>query len=269
MKNKTQPISLLMVVHNEEKIIDRSLKSMDGMFDDIVIVHDGPCEDKTLKIAKKYTKKVFEEIPLTQSPEFVKVKWLNKNQKEKIFKHDYIFLFDADETMTDSLRKEILGLDLLKYDSYSAKQQSLDQTYKEAKSVLRLFKKDSVRLFGFYHNAPIPLNPKRHMHLKNAFIHHKYIYKSKKNRNSNFSWARLEAKKLITKEYNFYNFSKFDKFKLEINNYLRQIIFFRFLFRIYLYIKYSIKYSPKMSLRRLETYDNLTKYLIEYKKELK
>ena len=47
--SKTQklPITLVMCVYNEEKIIEKALKSTIDYVSEIVVVHDGPCSDKT------------------------------------------------------------------------------------------------------------------------------------------------------------------------------------------------------------------------------
>jgi glycosyltransferase involved in cell wall biosynthesis len=50
-------LSVFSVVKNEEKMIEDSLKSMEGA-DEIVIIDTGST-DKTIKIAKKYTDKIF------------------------------------------------------------------------------------------------------------------------------------------------------------------------------------------------------------------
>jgi glycosyltransferase involved in cell wall biosynthesis len=53
-------ISACLVVRNEEDVIERSLTSVEGVVDEIVLVHSGPCEDRTLEIAARYGCRVFE-----------------------------------------------------------------------------------------------------------------------------------------------------------------------------------------------------------------
>lgn len=53
-------ISACLVVHNEESTIARCLDSLHGVVDEIVIVHDGPCRDRTLAIAGQYGSRVIE-----------------------------------------------------------------------------------------------------------------------------------------------------------------------------------------------------------------
>jgi len=55
----TSSISACLVVHNEEKLIERCLASLDGVVDEIVLVHDGPCADRTLEIARSHGARTF------------------------------------------------------------------------------------------------------------------------------------------------------------------------------------------------------------------
>lgn len=52
-------ISACLVVWNGEKQIRDCLESIKNVVDDIVVVHDGPCRDRTLEICREYTKKVY------------------------------------------------------------------------------------------------------------------------------------------------------------------------------------------------------------------
>ncbi len=52
-------ITACLVVYNEEKLIERCLESIKGWADEILIVHDGECKDRTLEIAARYTNKIF------------------------------------------------------------------------------------------------------------------------------------------------------------------------------------------------------------------
>ncbi len=47
-------ISACLVVRNEEGTIGRCLESLAGVADEIIVVHDGPCADRTLDIAAQY-----------------------------------------------------------------------------------------------------------------------------------------------------------------------------------------------------------------------
>lgn len=59
MSESKGKISVCVVVYNEEAVIEQCLKSIKGLADEIIIVHDGECKDNTLTIARKYTDKIF------------------------------------------------------------------------------------------------------------------------------------------------------------------------------------------------------------------
>jgi glycosyltransferase involved in cell wall biosynthesis len=54
-----EKISACLVVYNEEKLIRRCLESLRDVVDEIILVHDGECTDRTLEIAKEYGAKIF------------------------------------------------------------------------------------------------------------------------------------------------------------------------------------------------------------------
>lgn len=57
--SKQSRISACLVVYNEASVLEKCLKSLQGLADEIVLVHDGECGDETLEIASKYTDKIF------------------------------------------------------------------------------------------------------------------------------------------------------------------------------------------------------------------
>lgn len=98
-------ISFGLVVYNEEALIGRCLDSIKDVADEILIVHDGECADKTLEIANKYTNKIFVRNRLGGS------------EPHRIFllenaKNDWIFMIDADEFLSNKL-KELLKSDFI------------------------------------------------------------------------------------------------------------------------------------------------------------
>jgi glycosyltransferase involved in cell wall biosynthesis len=52
-------VSACLVVRNEESVIRRCLTSLQGVADEIILVHDGPCDDATVDIAKELGCQVF------------------------------------------------------------------------------------------------------------------------------------------------------------------------------------------------------------------
>lgn len=85
-------ISLCMIVKNEEKVLDRCLKSAKSIADEIIIVDTGSI-DKTKEIAKKYTDKIYN------------FKWINDFSKARNYSFskatkDYILWLDADDVLS-------------------------------------------------------------------------------------------------------------------------------------------------------------------------
>jgi len=95
MKNK---LTVIIITYNEEKNIERSIKS--ALFADEVIVLDSNSSDKTVQIAEELGAKVF------QHP--FKNHGHQKNYAESLATHSWIFSLDADEAISDKLKKNIL-----------------------------------------------------------------------------------------------------------------------------------------------------------------
>ncbi len=94
-------ISAVVITFNEEKNIEAALKSVAPIASETIVVDSGSRDD-TLKIAKRYTPRVFER------------KWTNfadqKNYANSLATRPWIFSLDADERVSPELRDEILGL---------------------------------------------------------------------------------------------------------------------------------------------------------------
>ena len=96
-------ISACLVVRNEEHRIERCLRSLVGVVDEIIIVHDGPCEDRTLEICRKYTDKIFVRP------------YYGACDPHRVFAFeqatgDWILMVDADEYLSQELRSNLRKL---------------------------------------------------------------------------------------------------------------------------------------------------------------
>lgn len=110
MKDK---ISVIIPVYHGEKTIEETLESLKGVVDEIIVVHDGPCKDNTLKIARKYTKKIYVQ-PHKGRSAFPFAFGLKKA------KYNWILKMDDDESLSNKLRKNIRNLIKTKdVDAYS------------------------------------------------------------------------------------------------------------------------------------------------------
>ena len=97
---KKSLISVIILTYNEEIHIERLLKNIAGLADEIFIV-DSFSTDKTLEIAKKYGCKIFQHKFENQAQQF---NWALDNLK---IKNDWILRLDADEYLTSELKDEI------------------------------------------------------------------------------------------------------------------------------------------------------------------
>lgn len=90
-------ITFGLVVYHEEALIQRCLDSLKGVANEIIIVHDGPCADATLEIARRYTDKIWVQERLGGSdPHRLFILQQSVN--------DWVFMIDADEFLSAGLR---------------------------------------------------------------------------------------------------------------------------------------------------------------------
>lgn len=94
------PISACIITLNEEDNLERCLSGLD--FVDEIIVLDSGSTDRTLDIAKKFTKNVF----FREFDNYAN----QKNHAIRIAKNEWILTLDADEEIGSQLREEILQL---------------------------------------------------------------------------------------------------------------------------------------------------------------
>lgn len=106
-------ISGIIIAKNEEKTIEKALISLKEVCDEVVLVDSGST-DKTTNIAKNLEVKVIYH------------KWEGykeqRNYAQKIVAHDWIIMIDADEELSNKLKKEIIEIkkqnDLKKFVCY-------------------------------------------------------------------------------------------------------------------------------------------------------
>jgi glycosyltransferase involved in cell wall biosynthesis len=102
---RTSPtIAALLVVHNEEHYIRGALESIADTVDSIMVVHDGPCSDRTLEIAKAYTNQVRCTADIHGSAEFIRPRALAQIDA------DWVLILDADERLSPDLQRILRSL---------------------------------------------------------------------------------------------------------------------------------------------------------------
>jgi len=97
-------LSLCIATFNEEKNIHYPLDSAIDLVDEVVIV-DGGSTDRTIEVAKSYGKKV--RIISSDNP---KMFHQNKQKAIEAAKGEWILQLDADEALSDQLKKEIKNI---------------------------------------------------------------------------------------------------------------------------------------------------------------
>lgn len=95
-------ISLCMIVKNEGKVLERCLKSVCDLVDEIIIVDTGST-DNTKMIASKYTKLIYD---YKWNDDFAAARNFAFSKATK----DYIYSADADEMLDDVNRRKFLEL---------------------------------------------------------------------------------------------------------------------------------------------------------------
>ena len=169
-------LSIVMMVKNEEKYLDKTLYSLQNLMNDIdseLIILDTGSTDKTIDIAKKYTQNVYFE------------KWNNnfsdmRNISISYASGEWILILDADEELINYEKlKEFFESDLhYKYNSASIELKNIyseDEKVYSLASILRLFKNDDFKFSGAIHEQP-----KYKLPIYNdvaSFKHYGYMFK--------------------------------------------------------------------------------------------
>jgi len=129
-----------MIVKNEESFLEEALKSV-SWADELIII-DAESTDNTINIAAKYTDRIF----VRKWEGFASQKRFALN----LSSNDWVFNLDADERVSDNLKKEINDLDFNKADGFKVPRENYllnrhiascgwDNDYQ-----LRLFRKSKV-----------------------------------------------------------------------------------------------------------------------------
>lgn len=167
-------LSVVIITFNEEKNIERCLKSVQTVADEIVVV-DSFSTDATVEICKKYKVK-FLRHPFDGYIE-------QKNFALSQASNDYVLSLDADETLSDELHNSIVKLKNkgFLYDAYSMNRCSSfcgkwirhGSWYPDKK--IRLFNRKKGQWGGLNPHDKIEMNKASSLqHLKGDLLHYSY-----------------------------------------------------------------------------------------------
>ena len=184
------PISLCMIVKNEESFLDTALKSVKAVLSlDEIIVADTGSTDSTKTIALENGAKVFD------------FEWCDDFSAARNFaadnaKNDWVFMLDADE--------EIISADKGALETFLKEPRAvgavvkIEMTDKSASPLSRLYNRQYYRYSGTIHEQIIPIG-NRQKAIKDApihIIHHGYAEEFKKAKGKLERNERLLKKEL-------------------------------------------------------------------------
>jgi len=165
-------ISLVMITKNEEKNIAKSLESVKGLVNEIIIVDSGST-DNTNKIAQSYGAKIFKR----QFDSFLN----QKNYALSLAMNEWVLHLDADEVLSNELREEIRnimennteydGFILVRTNFFLGRQMKYSGLNKEER--LRFAKKSLSKYVGGCVHERLEVNGNIGK-LKNVFYHNSY-----------------------------------------------------------------------------------------------
>jgi len=190
-------ISCVIICKNNEKIIERTLKSV--LWCDEIIIVDSGSTDNTLEICNKYNCKIYQK-------EFTGFGEL-KRYAVSLAENDWILSIDSDELISEELAKEIKNEINNNYENYVGftfsralfflnKKMRFAGTFD--KKILRVFNKKYGNFNNKLVHESIEINGKT-KHLKNIMYHYSYdsIFDYFKKFND---YTELAAKELYHKK---------------------------------------------------------------------
>ncbi len=166
-------LSGVIITYNEEKKIAKCLQSLEGVVDEIVVI-DSFSEDQTENICKKY------------GVRFIKNEFRGHIEQKNFAitqaKYDYILSLDADEILSDKLKKSILakkenisfdGYSMNRRNFYCGKKIKYSGWYPDIK--IRLFDRRKAKWGGENpHDEIVMMNKQYTNHLTGDLLHYTF-----------------------------------------------------------------------------------------------
>src|SRR3712207_4033423 len=187
----TDTISACLVAYHEEAVIERCLRSFADLVDEIIVIHDGPCEDRTLEIAASFGARVA-ELPRVGHAERHTVtayEWATS---------EWILSIDADEFLSDELRAalpQLVRRDDVNGFEFLWRMWDGERYFTEVGPHKRsLFRKRSVHLVGHIHGIEEvdPPVERTQLHLEHRPRYNDFAFSNMLHRWRR--WTRIHAR---------------------------------------------------------------------------
>lgn len=186
-------ISVVIITKNEAHIIGNTLKSLQGLTDDIIIVDSGSTDD-TLNVCRQFNATILEPG------------WngygRNKNKGIAAAKHDWILNLDADEAIDETLKQSILQLPLQKTNEVFEMQYKnffLDKWIRHGEwgsdKHIRLFNRTTVKWNEAAVHENLLLPPQTMVTLLKGHILHYTVHSMAEYEQKTVAYAKLNAQK--------------------------------------------------------------------------
>jgi glycosyltransferase involved in cell wall biosynthesis len=188
-------ITACLVVRNEEPVIRRCLQSLTGVADEIVLVHDGPCQDRTVAIAEEFGCRVF-VAEAVGNPEYHTVFAYQQARGE------WLLTLDADEFLSQELAAAIPELvDQRTYAGWEFRWPMWDgQRYitRNGPYKLSLFRRADTSLVGHLQSSE---QVKGRVGRHEEVLHHQPLYNNFTLRSVTHKyrhWCQIQAHELVS-----------------------------------------------------------------------
>lgn len=186
-------ISVVIITKNEAHIIGNTLRSLQGITDDIVIVDSGSTDD-TVNICRNFNAHIIEPGWNGYGP--------NKNIGIAAARHDWILNIDADEALDEQLRQELLELPLqdvnevfeMRFKNFFMNKWIRHGEWGTDKHI-RLFNRKAVTWNEAAVHENLQLGPQIRTRLLTGYILHYTVHSSAEYEQKTIAYARLNAQK--------------------------------------------------------------------------
>jgi len=167
----SRPLSIVIMTYNEESNIERCLKSVARLGDEVLIL-DSYSTDRTVEIARKLGARV-EQYPFDSYAD-------QRRRLIQLAKHDWILILDADEYLSEELKNSISkesGNN--SFDAFTSNRRNKIGTkwlnhgswYPDKK--IRMFDRRKISVAGYdIHETLVPISDVKIGHLTGDLMHH-------------------------------------------------------------------------------------------------